>query len=55
MPTYEFECAQCDHKFTEKQTYEEHDKHKKVRCPKCGSQKVEQFVGSFFTVTSKKS
>jgi putative FmdB family regulatory protein len=55
MPYYEYECQDCGNTFVEKQTFEQHDKHEKTQCPKCHSQKVEQLVGSVFTVTSKKS
>jgi putative FmdB family regulatory protein len=55
MPNYEYECRECGKTFTEKQSFAEYDKHKKVQCPKCGSEKVEQLVGFVFTKTSKKS
>jgi putative FmdB family regulatory protein len=55
MPYYEFECAQCGQKFNEKQTFEEHDRGRRVKCPKCGSQKVERVIGSVLAKTSKKS
>lgn len=55
MPYYEFECTECGRTFTEKESFQEHDDHKKVKCPKCGSEKVEQLVVPVFTVTSKKS
>jgi hypothetical protein len=35
-------------------TVTEYEK-KKVKCPKCGSKKVEQRLASFYAVTSKKS
>jgi putative FmdB family regulatory protein len=55
MPTYDFECKQCGAQFSEKQSFEEHDHHKKVKCPQCGSLKVEQLISSAFVVTAKKS
>ena len=55
MPYYEFECAQCGRKFNEKQSFEEHDQGKRVKCPKCRSQKVKPVIGSVFAKTSKKS
>ena len=55
MPTYEFECEQCKKTFTEKQTFAEHDEHKKVKCPKCGSTNVRQVISPTFAKTSKKS
>ncbi len=55
MPYYEFQCTQCGEKFTQKQSFEEHVQGKRVKCPKCGSQKVERVVGSVLAKTSKKS
>jgi putative FmdB family regulatory protein len=55
MPTYEFQCEQCKKTFTEKQTFAEHDEHKKVKCPKCRSTNVRQIISPAFAKTSKKS
>ncbi|MBC8875691.1 MAG: zinc ribbon domain-containing protein [Planctomycetes bacterium] len=55
MPDYDFKCAECRKRFTETQTFEEHDRRKRVKCPKCGSQKVERVIGAIFAKTSKKS
>lgn len=55
MPTYEFECTQCGEKFREKQTFEEFDRHKPVKCPKCGSKATRHVITSAFAKTSKKS
>ena len=55
MPTYEYECRQCKKTFTEKRTFQEHDRHKKVKCPKCGSTGARQVIGPTFAKTSKKS
>ena len=54
MPDYDFKCTECRKRFTETQTFEEHDR-KRVKCPKCGSQKVERVIGAVFAKTSKKS
>jgi putative FmdB family regulatory protein len=54
MPYYDYRCSQCRKKFSEKQTFEEHER-KRVKCPKCGSQKVERVLGEVFAKTSKKS
>jgi putative FmdB family regulatory protein len=54
MPVYEYRCTQCNRKFTLTMTVSEHDK-KSVKCPKCGSKKVEQQLAAFYAVTSKKS
>jgi putative FmdB family regulatory protein len=55
VPDYDFKCAQCRKRFTVTETFEQHDHHKRVKCPKCGSQKVERVIGSVFAKTSKKS
>ncbi len=55
MPTYEFECELCKKTFTEKQTFQEHDRHRRIKCPKCGSTSVRQLVSATFVKTSKKS
>lgn len=55
MPTYEFECENCKRTFSDKQTFEEHDQHKKVKCPKCGSARVRHLLSSTFAKTAKKS
>ena len=54
MPYYDYRCGQCGKKFTVKQTFEEHE-HKRVKCPKCRTQKVERVIGAVFANTSKKS
>jgi putative FmdB family regulatory protein len=55
MPLYEFECAKCKTTFTEKETFEEHARHRKVKCPKCGSTNVPGLVRAVGVKTSKKS
>jgi putative FmdB family regulatory protein len=55
MPVYEYDCKQCKRTFTEKQTFQEHDQHRKVKCPKCGSAAVQQLISPTFAKTSKKS
>jgi putative FmdB family regulatory protein len=54
MPYYDFKCTQCRRKFTLKQSFEEHGR-KRVKCPKCGTLKVERVIGAVFAKTSKKS
>jgi len=54
MPVYEYQCRQCNRKFTVTMSIAEYEK-KKVKCPKCGSRKVEQQPAAFYAVTSKKS
>ena len=55
MPYYEFECTQCGKTFAQKQTFQEHDQHKQVKCPKCGGTKVSRQISAVFAKTSKKS
>lgn len=54
MPYYEYKCRECGKKFSVKETFEEHG-HKRVRCPKCESQKAERVIGAVFAKTAKKS
>jgi len=54
MPVYDYRCSKCNKKFSVTMTISEYEK-KKVKCPKCGSTKVEQQVAAFYAVTSKKS
>ena len=54
MPVYDYICKDCNQSFELVLTLTEHDK-KKVKCPKCGSKKVEQESAAFYAVTSKKS
>ena len=55
MPYYEFECLKCKKTFTVKESFEEHDTHKQVKCPKCGGREVEQLLTTVRVKTSKKS
>ena len=55
MPTYEYACRQCKKTFTDKQTFQEHDEHKQIKCPKCGSLDVQRVISRTFAKTSKKS
>ena len=54
MPTYDYRCEKCQHKFSLIQSISEHDK-TKVSCPKCKSKKVEQLISIFTAKTSRKS
>jgi putative FmdB family regulatory protein len=54
MPTYEYSCSECKKRFSLVMTIREHDK-RRVKCPKCASQRVTQAVQDFFATTSKKS
>ncbi len=54
MPTYEYECGKCGHKFSLTIPLQEYPR-KKVRCVKCKSENVKRVVASVFVTTSKKS
>jgi len=54
MPTYEYLCTACRKKFSLTISLREHETGK-VKCPRCGSSKVEQQFGHFFSKTSRKS
>jgi putative FmdB family regulatory protein len=55
MASYEFECQNCQKKFTVQQTFAEHDRLPKPKCPACGSADAEQLVGTVHVKTDKKS
>lgn len=57
MPQYEFFCQACQKQFTKILTIAEYEseKEKGVKCPHCGSEKVERRWAAFYVVTSKKS
>jgi putative FmdB family regulatory protein len=62
MPYYEYVCMECGKRFEALQSFEEHDRHQDherhepLKCPKCGSAKVEQHIASsVYVVTSKNS
>lgn len=44
MPTYDFQCRQCSHKFTAMMSIQEKEK---AICPKCGSKDVNQLFTGF--------
>jgi putative FmdB family regulatory protein len=54
MPHYVFLCRDCNKKFEYRLHISELGK-TSVKCPNCGSQKVEQQAAAFAAVTSKKS
>ena len=59
MPTYEYICGKCGQSFDRVLTIRAHEdereKHRKVRCPHCGSQRTEQRPSTVQVVTSSKS
>jgi putative FmdB family regulatory protein len=54
VPHYEYLCSACSKKFSIVLTLADHEKGK-VKCPKCGSTKIEQQWAAFYATTSKKS
>lgn len=55
MPTYEYKCKKCSKPFEAKSTFEEHDRHKKVKCPHCGSKNAGPRIAPIGVKTAKKS
>ncbi len=57
MPTYEFLCQKCEEVFALVYSIREYERKKKegIKCPKCGSSKVDQQISAFQVQTSKKS
>ncbi len=54
MPQYTFACKECDKEFSKVLTLAEYEKGG-IKCPHCGSKKLEQKWAAFYAVTSKKS
>ena len=54
MPLYEFYYDKCKREVSLTMTISEHDKGN-AACPQCGSRKMRQLVGTFYSKTSKKS
>ncbi len=54
MPFYDYRCRECKKEFSKILTLSEYEKGG-IKCPKCGSKKVEQVLSSFFAVTARKS
>jgi putative FmdB family regulatory protein len=55
MAFYDYECADCKKKFTVKHSFEEHDRHEKILCPKCKGRHVRQLVAEVHVQTARKS
>lgn len=55
MPLYEYRCKDCDKAFQVVESLPEHEKHRKVRCPSCSSDRVERVWSPVFVETAKKS
>jgi putative FmdB family regulatory protein len=43
MPTYQYECKKCKHKFEEMKTISKRDE---AICPKCGNKDNTRFIGT---------
>jgi putative FmdB family regulatory protein len=54
MPTYEFECKQCSHKFNLLESVAAHAEHRE-KCPKCASSDIHSLISVVNVKTSKKS
>ena len=54
MPTYEFECKKCGHKFNLVESITEHDKHRE-KCPRCAGAEIQSLISAVNVKTSKKS
>lgn len=55
MAFYELKCEKCGHHYTVEQSFAEHDRNPRPKCPKCRSRKVHQQLGDVHLQTSKKS
>jgi putative FmdB family regulatory protein len=55
MALYEYECRDCKKTFDVRQTFAEHDRQAKPKCPKCGSANVERTIEAVHVQTGKKS
>ncbi len=54
MPVYKYFCESCQKEFETTLTLHEHEE-SKIKCPKCGTDKVHQIAAAFTAVTSRKS
>ncbi|MGQ9559716.1 MAG: FmdB family zinc ribbon protein [Candidatus Oleimicrobiaceae bacterium] len=46
MPTYEFKCADCDHRFEIFASISQKEQGLDLKCPKCGSDRVGEVFGT---------
>jgi len=54
MATYDFRCGGCKKRFTLTMSIADRER-KRIKCPKCGSQRLEPVFTPFFAKTSRKS
>lgn len=52
MPTYDYECDQCGHKF---ELYQSINAEPEKKCPECGKRKLRRLIGSGAAVVFKGS
>ena len=52
MPTYDYQCDQCDHKF---ELFQGINDAKKRKCPECGKLKLRRLIGTGAAVVFKGS
>ena len=55
MPAYEYVCKDCLKDFTIFLSLKEYDIKSEIKCPHCGSDKVQRKFTGFFVKTDKKS
>jgi len=55
MPAYEYVCKDCRKDFTIFLSLKEYNEKSEIRCPQCGSDKVQRKFTGFFAKTDKKS
>ena len=54
MPTYEFECRKCRHRFNLVESITEHDKHRE-KCSRCAGTDIQSLISAANVKTSRKS
>jgi putative FmdB family regulatory protein len=54
MPTYQYRCRDCGHRFERTERIDEHGS-RSPSCPHCKGTKVETVLSPFFAKTSRKS
>jgi putative FmdB family regulatory protein len=52
MPTYDYQCDACDHKF---ELYQGINDEKKKKCPECGKLKLRRLIGTGAAIVFKGS
>ncbi len=52
MPTYDYECPDCGHKF---EYFQQMTDNKLTKCPECGSQKLKRLIGAGMGIIFKGS